>query len=209
MEPSSADHDLHLKGPAGRIHARYYPAEAAFGGVILVGGVGGGFDSPAMGLYDGLASDLPAEGLSVLRVSYRNPTHLDGSVVDVRAGIAFLREQGLSRIGLVGHSFGGAVVIRAAVEEPAVETVVTLATQGFGTESVNEFAKPLLLLHGMDDEILPPFCSEHVFARAGPLAVLRRFDGAKHGLDEVAEDVREQLMRWLLEKLSVSATNRG
>lgn len=195
------DQTLHLPGPIGAIQARFYPAESRVAGVILVGGVGGGFDSPAMGLYDKLAADLPAEGMSVLRICYRNPTHLDGSVTDVRAGIAFLREQGLSRIALIGHSFGGAVVIRAAVEEPSVETVITLATQGFGTEAVDQFDKPLLLLHGMDDEILPPFCSEHVFARAGEHAQLRRFDGAKHGLDEVAEDVREQVMRWLVEKL--------
>lgn len=195
------DQTLHLPGPVGGIQARFYPAESRVRGVILVGGVGGGFDSPAMGLYDKLAADLPAEGLSVLRICYRNPIHLEGSTIDVRAGIAFLREQGLSRIALVGHSFGGAVVIRAAVEEPSVETVITLATQGFGTEAVDQFEKPLLLLHGMDDQILPPFCSEHVFARAGPRAELRRFDAANHGLDEVAEDVREQVMRWLVEKL--------
>jgi dienelactone hydrolase len=52
------------------------------------------------------------------------------SVFDTLAGITFLKDNHRKKsIGLVGHSFGGAVVVQAATAAPdIVSTIVTLAT---------------------------------------------------------------------------------
>lgn len=101
----------------------------------MVGGVEGSYDSPARGLYPRLASELVAEGVSVLRVRFRFPTVLDEAHHDVVAGVDHLTAAGVGRVALVGHSFGGAAVIAAAVDRPAVVAVCTLSTQSYGTEA--------------------------------------------------------------------------
>src|SRR5512138_2995126 len=107
-----------LRGEAGPVDARLSANEGDLAGVVLVGGVGGGFDSPSRDLYGRLQRLLPAEGMSVVRVRFRLPGDLDEAALDVRAGVAVLEARGVERIGLVGHSFGGAVVIRAAAGAP-------------------------------------------------------------------------------------------
>lgn len=179
-----------------------FEASGARAAALLVGGVGGGFDSPANNLYDRLGGELPFEGIAVLRVRYRNPTDLAGAVEDVQTGVAFLRAQGVERVGLVGHSFGGAVVVRAALAEPAVSTVVTLSTQLYGTGRAGALKRPALLVHGTDDEILPPGCSVRLHELMGPDAQLRLFEGARHTLDGVADDVFALVHQWLKEHLA-------
>jgi pimeloyl-ACP methyl ester carboxylesterase len=192
---------LTLEGAAGPIEARWYRADAARAGVVLIGGIGGGFDSPAADLYGRLGRSLPAEGIAVLRVRLRLPGDLEACTADVRAGIAHLVAGGAGACGLVGHSFGGAVVIRAALAEPAVAAVVTLSTQSYGTESVARLRRPLLLVHGVEDSVLPPQASLHVYRRAGPDAELRPLEGAGHGLDESPDEVREIVQGFLVERL--------
>jgi thioesterase domain-containing protein len=92
---------------------------------IWVGGVGGDWDTPAQGLYPRLCQELTSEGIASLRVHYRYPTELVEAVLDVLAGITFLQDEGIESIALIGHSFGGAVVIQAAAQAEDVHTVVT------------------------------------------------------------------------------------
>src|SRR5437868_2510401 len=82
-----------------------------------------GWDTPAHGLYPRLCRELRPLGLASLRVRFRDPTCLPAAVLDVLAAAAFLAGEGVTAVGLVGHSFGGAVVIRAAALVPAVRTV--------------------------------------------------------------------------------------
>ncbi|MGI5861171.1 MAG: alpha/beta hydrolase [Myxococcales bacterium] len=189
---------LTLRTARGPVEMRLYEAKEPLAAVILVGGVGGGFDSPAHNLYAALGGELPELGITVLRLRYRNPTDLDEAVYDVRAGIRMLAGRGFSRIGLVGHSFGGAVVISAAARAPEVATVVTLATQSYGTEWVDQLPpRPILLVHGTEDEVLPPASSRLTFKRAAQPKQLYLIDGAGHLLDEVAEEVHGAVRDWL------------
>jgi alpha-beta hydrolase superfamily lysophospholipase len=81
------------------------------------------------GLYLRLFSSLARIGIDGLRVRYRHPTDLLECVFDTLAGVAFLKEKCRTKaIRLVGHSFGGAVVIQAAVQaSDIVSNIVILA----------------------------------------------------------------------------------
>jgi pimeloyl-ACP methyl ester carboxylesterase len=188
------------------VECRYYYAEGAKKAVILVGGIGGGWDTPARGLYPQLCQKLVNnETIRSLRVQYRYPRDLDESITDVIAGIKFLEHAGIQSVGLVGHSFGGAVVIKAAVAVPnIVKTVVTLSTQSYATvEAVSQLRQgcSILLIHGTDDDILWPSCSSYVYDKANNPKKIILYDGAKHGLEESAEQVHQVVYQWLVEHL--------
>jgi pimeloyl-ACP methyl ester carboxylesterase len=191
-------HALTLRTARGPVETRLYEATDPRAAVVLVGGVGGGFDSPARELYPRLGAELPGKGLAVLRLRFRNPTDLDEAVYDVRAGLRMLVESGIRRVGLVGHSFGGAVVISAAARAPEAAAVVTLATQAYGTEAVDQLSpRPILLVHGLEDAVLPPGSSRLTFRRASQPKELSLIDGAGHGLDEAADEVHDLVRAWL------------
>lgn len=209
---------LEVPTPRGLVHLRStvphpvsqserVPGEGAAtgAGVVMVGGVGGGWDSPARGLYPRLAAELADLGLHALRVRYRNSTDLDEAVFDVREGIRYLRASGVARIGLVGHSFGGAVVVRAAAAEPDVRTVVTLATQAHGVAPASGFDErcSLLAVHGAQDRVLPAACSVHLVETTGGPHQLIVLEGADHGLDERADDVHDEVLAWLTNELGL------
>lgn len=188
----------------GTAEARLYLPSGADTAVVMVGGVGGGFDTPARDLYPRLAEDLSAGGTGTLRVRFRDPRSLGEAVADVRAGVRRLAEEGVVRTALVGHSFGGAVVVRAAIDDPAVVAVVTLATQSHGTERVGELRCPLLLIHGDRDRVLPARCSVDLARRAGDSAAVRILAGSGHDLLEHRDEVREIVGSWLRDRLRMS-----
>lgn len=194
---------LSMHTSRGTIEGHYYGAENEKTAVIYVGGVGGGFDTPASGLYPRLCRELVEHKIGGLRIKYRNATDLTEAVLDVLAGIAYLESLGVKNIGLVGHSFGGAVVIQAGARSDAVRTVVTLATQSYGAEVAAELEeKSLLLVHGDRDEILPPACSTLIHKIApGPkkFAIVK---GSSHSLKEHADEVYGLVLEWLLKTLA-------
>ncbi len=192
------------------IDCRYYKTELLGGNaaVILVGGVGGGWDSPAKGLYVRLSKKLAKDdGMNALRIRFRYPTNLEECVVDVLAGIEFLTQtEGKTSIGLVGHSFGGAVVISsAALAKDFVKTVVTLATQSYGTGGISNLKEnecSILLIHGNNDYVLSPYCSSYVYNKAKEPKQLVLYDNASHSLDEVGDKVFHKVHNWLGQNLN-------
>ena len=120
--------DLSTRGRAG---ARHYPGECSTTrgdvhsivhhdqevrttkGIIWVWGARGGFAGPAEGIYRDIAEELRHEITSV-RIDYRQPNVIPECVMDTLVGVSFLTGTGHTDIALVGHSFGGAVVISAA-----------------------------------------------------------------------------------------------
>ena len=143
----------------GPVEMRYYAAPRATRAAVFVGGAGGGFDTPVRGwLYPRLCEQLRDDGIAGLRVRYRHANDLEECVLDVLAGISFLDADGVTSVAVVGHSFGGAVVIQAAALPPAVRTCVALSTQTYGADPAAELGPrcSLLLAHGLADEVLPP-----------------------------------------------------
>jgi dipeptidyl aminopeptidase/acylaminoacyl peptidase len=180
----------------------------AGGAVIWVGGTDGGFDGPANRIYATLAEELLADGVGSLRLDFRRrdvPGIIEEGIHDVLAGVAFLKREGVRKIGLVGHSFGGAVVITAAALSPEVSAVVTLSTQTAGTGPAPQVSpRPLLLVHGELDRRLPAECSRYVYSRAGQPKELAILSGAKHSLRQRREELRALLRAWLRERLRPS-----
>ena len=77
------------------VECRYYKAEVtdSKAAVIYVGGVGGGWDSPAKELYPRLSQKLAKDdGINSLRIRFRYSTDLEESILDVLAGIEFLKK---------------------------------------------------------------------------------------------------------------------
>jgi pimeloyl-ACP methyl ester carboxylesterase len=188
----------------GEVDCRFYPLPGAQRGALWVGGAGGGWDTPAQGLYPRLCTALLEAGIASLRVRFRNPNSLPDAVFDVHAGLTYLRQQGIKIIALTGHSFGGAVVIQAASCFPPVRTVVTLATQSAGVQPVACLAPgcSILLLHGLADLVLPAECSRYTHQRAREPKHLILYPGAGHGLDEVAADVYHTVRDWIIARLT-------
>jgi pimeloyl-ACP methyl ester carboxylesterase len=171
---------------------------APLAAIVTGGGAMGGLLGPARGLYQRLGDTWSARGVHVLRVGYRHPNDLDACTVDLAAGVELAVRAGARRVVTMGHSFGGAVAVRAAVAlGPVVAGVVTFATQSAGCELAGGLAgRPLLLFHGDRDEILPMQTSEIVraIAGSGELVALPN-DG--HLLDASGDVLDERLADWL------------
>jgi dienelactone hydrolase len=184
----------------GELRAVLHPCGEAPGAAIYVGGAMGGFQGPANDIYPRLADRLRSR-LSGLRLHYRRPGEFEECVLDVLAGVSFLRGFGAGRIALVGHSFGGAVVIKAGELSEAVAGVAALSPQLFGTRTVERLGKPLLLVHGMRDGVLDHAASEDIHARASEPKRLVLYADADHSLAQSADALDELLESWLVETL--------
>jgi hypothetical protein len=190
----------------GPIECRYHGAPAGDAAVLWVFGAGGGLGGPAGGVYERLGARLAPEGLASLQVAYRRPAELAECVLDVLAGVAYLETRGRTRVALVGHSFGGAVVIAAGATSGAVVGVAALSSQLAGTGAADRLTpRPLLVAHGTADEILPDRCSRDIHARAREPKELILYPGCRHGLDACRDDLDRDLTRWLRATAGLSA----
>jgi alpha-beta hydrolase superfamily lysophospholipase len=196
-----------LDGPArglrivtdrGPIACVLHRAKDAARAVICVGGVGGGLDGPSA-IYPRLGDELSARGRTVLRLAYRKPAQTEECLADVNAGIAVLTGMRLRKFALVGHSFGGEIVIRTAALCPAVRAVVAIASHRRGAiDYAPRLApRPLLLLHGTTDTVVPDRDSREIFARAGLPKTLRLLVGADHVLSQAADEAFTLVRDWL------------
>src|SRR5262245_14472620 len=165
--------------------------------VLMCGGAMGGLLGPANGLYHDLGETFARDGVGVIRVGYRRPNDLPACVLDVSGAADLAHRNGGRRFVVVGHSFGGAVAINAGcMLRPMVAGVVTLSTQSAGCEGAAALDRPLLLLHGDRDELLPPMASQAVQALAGR-GELEMLPGAGHLLVEAADHLRARLLAWI------------
>ncbi|MDA0301227.1 MAG: dienelactone hydrolase family protein [Chloroflexi bacterium] len=198
---TTTDELIAIPTPRGDVAARFTAAAgdtAPARAVLLVGGADGGFDGPAEALYPTLAEDFATHGIATLRVDFRLlrfPNEVEEGVQDAIAGLAWLGARGARHIVLIGHSFGGAVVIESAVRAPdTVVGVVTLATQTAGAQRIAMLApRPVLLIHGGEDVRLSPICSQMLHAAAGDPKELVILAGATHSLRQSREEVRARV----------------
>ncbi len=165
--------------------------------VIACGGAMGGLLGPANGMYHDLGVRFAEQGIGLVRVGYRKPNDLGACVHDLVAVAELAARRGARRFVTMGHSFGGAVAVRAGIvlgDDTA--GVVTLATQSAGCEEAERLGTtPVILFHGENDELLPPQASELVQMLTGGELVI--FPGTGHLLGEAGDDLRERLGQWI------------
>jgi len=167
--------------------------------VLMVGGAMGGLLGPAGGLYHELGEHLATKGIGTLRVSYRRPNDLEMCTHDLAAAADLASRRGARSFITMGHSFGGAIAIRAALMLGRhCAGIATFATQSAGCEQVGALSDdvPLLLFHGEEDELLPPVVSESVRMMAGHGEVVL-LEGRGHLLTDAGPALRARLDPWI------------
>ncbi len=187
-----------LQTDRGDIQAIMHQAPEAQYGVIWVCGARGGFGGPGRGTYARLAEGLLGERIASLRMNYRHPNILPECALDILAGLTYLQQRHVQPVVLVGHSFGGAVVIAAGAVTPHVAGVVALAPQTYGARLAGQLApRPLLVVHGKADTRLPYTCGVQIYDWAQEPKQLVLYEGAEHRLDECAETLEQLLTQWI------------
>jgi pimeloyl-ACP methyl ester carboxylesterase len=197
VEIASGMHHLEVYTLKGLLTLLWHGPRDARDVVVTCGGGMGSLLGPADGLYHALGVALAAGGIGTVRVGYRNPNDLSRCVHDVAAAADLASRSGARRFVTVGHSMGGAVAIQAGVVlGEHCRGVVTLATQSAGCEHASELTAPLLLVHGLRDEILPPDTSGVVQMLAGQGEVVFLPDTG-HLFTEVGDELRARLLEWI------------
>ena len=192
------EYRLVLRTSRGDIPGQFTVCEGETGAAILVSGAAGGLDGPADGIYARLAEALRTKRVSSLRLHYRQPGELEECVLDVLGALSFLKGIGAERVVLVGHSFGGAVAIRAGVLSPLVSGVAALSSQLHGARDVEQLApRPLLLVHGMEDQVLEATASETIYEWAAEPKRIVLYAGAGHSLVQCQPELYDLLTSWI------------
>ena len=202
--------ELEIETTRGRLAGTLHPREGKTGCAVYLGGAGeGGTEGPADGVYLRLSRELVGRGVTSLRIGYREPGEFTECVLDALAACSFLKGIGAERAVLVGHSFGGAVAIKAGELAPLASAVAALSSQRHGTQEVERLGKPLLLIHGSADRVLPPEASEDIHRRARAPKRLEILEGGAHGLREVAAEVHALLSAFIAEAAGDPSEGEG
>lgn len=188
-----------IRTPAGLLSLLWHHADSP-NVVVTCSGARGGLLGPARGLYHELGERLARSGLAeVIRIGWRQANHLSLCTDDVLTTLALAARGGARNAAIIGHSFGGAPAIQAALATPGlVRGVATLATQSTGCELAHQLGDvDLLCIHGGADAVVPIRASEMVARTGGGRLVI--IDGAGHSLEECVVEVRGLLDQWLTE----------
>jgi hypothetical protein len=211
--PSHADEleeSVLFRTDRGDIQAILPQAPEAQRGVIWVGGAWGGFGRPSQGAYARLADGLRRNRIASLRLCYRHPNVLPACALAIMAGIAYLTYCHAQLVVLVGHSFGGAVVMTAGAVHAHVAGVVAFAPQTSGATLAGKLApRPLLVVHGTADTRLPDSCGVQMDHWAQEPKQLVLDEGAAHRLDACADALDQLFMPWMPATLRSAACMGG
>ncbi len=198
LPDGDAGEGLSLSTDRGDIRAILHRAPESRKGVIWVCGARGGFGGPGPGLYAQLAEDFTAQGITSLRLDYRVPNELPECAMDLLAGTTCLEDMGHDPVVVVGHSFGGAVVIAAGAVSRHVAGVVSLSPQTYGANMAGLVSpRPMLIVHGKADTRLPYSCGMQVYEWAKEPKQLVLYDGAEHRLEECRDELAALLTEWI------------
>ena len=171
--------------------------------VIWVCGASGGFGGPGPGTYARMAERFVGEGITSLRLDYRQPNDVFECAMDLLAGVAYLKSADHKPVVVVGHSFGGAVVIAAGANSAHIKGVVALSPQTYGAGMAGQVApRRLLVVHGKADTRLAFSCGQQIYDMAREPKELVLYEGAEHRLEECRGDLEELLGKWIPETLA-------
>ncbi len=194
-------YQLRLNTTRGELGGLLHPCEGGTAAVVFLGGAARGLGGPG-NVYARLAASLSAARITSLRLQMRrpdpDPASFQECVLDALAGVSFLRGIGAERIALVGVSYGGGVAIRAGALSEHVCGVAAISTQTFGSEAAPQLTpRPLLLVHGLDDDQFSPAVAQQIYDRAGEPKRLVLLGGVDHFWREGREELFDLLRGWL------------
>jgi len=191
----------------GDFNAILHRAPDADQAVIWVCGARGGFGGPGPGTYARMSERFTGEGITSLRLDYRHANDVFECALDLLAGVAYLKGAGHQPVVVVGHSFGGAVVIAAGANSDHVKGVVALSPQTYGAGMASQVApRKLLVVHGKADTRLAFACGQQIYDMAQEPKELVLYEGAEHRLEECRDDLEELLGEWIPETLATETT---
>jgi fermentation-respiration switch protein FrsA (DUF1100 family) len=194
-------YELRLLTTRGELGGLLHPCEGGTAAVVFLGGAARGLGGPG-NVYARLAESLSAARVTSLRLQMRrpdpDPASFQECVLDALAGVSFLRGIGAERIALVGVSYGGGVAIRAGALSEHVCSVAAVSTQTFGSEAAPQLApRPLLLIHGLEDDQFSPVVAQQIYDRAGEPKRLVLLGGVDHFWREGREELFDLLRGWI------------
>jgi dienelactone hydrolase len=199
-----------LQTTRGDVPGVFHVVQGGIGATVMVCGASGGLEGPAEGIYERLAEGLADRGITSLRLDYREAGEFAECVMDVLAGASFLKGLGAERIAFIGHSFGGAVMVKAAeIAGPHVVAVAALSSQGYGTQNVERLERPLLVVHGMMDQVIEATTAESIYARAHDPKRIVLYAEAGHSLDQAKADLYDLLIEWVPEHVIGEASQQS
>ncbi len=182
----------------GELKGIIHKAENSSQAVVWVCGARGGFGGPGPGTYARLSEQLTGQGITSLRLDYRFPNDLMECVLDLLVGVGYLKENGCGPVVVVGHSFGGAVVIAAGATSDHIKGVVSLSPQTYGAGMAGQLApRKLLVAHGKADTRLPFSCALQIYEWAKEPKEVVLFEGAEHRLEECRDELETLLSTWI------------
>ena len=194
---------LRFKTNRGDFNAILHRAHDADRAVIWVCGARGGFGGPGPGTYARMSERFTGEGITSLRLDYRYANDVFECALDLLAGVAYLKGTGHLPVVVVGHSFGGAVVIAAGANSDHSKGVVALSPQTYGAGMAGQISpRKLLVVHGKADTRLAFACGQQIYDMANEPKQLVLYEGAEHRLEECRDDLEELLGNWIPEALS-------
>ena len=82
-----------------------HPVNEARGAMVMVGGAGGGTNGPR-GSYEELGTRLQRDGVTAVRLEFRQPNYLEECIYAVLSAIKGISGWGMDRVVLVDWSFG-------------------------------------------------------------------------------------------------------
>jgi len=194
---------LRFRTSRGSFNAILHRAPDTDRAVIWVCGASGGFGGPGPGTYARMAEKFVGEGITSLRLDYRQPNDVFECAMDLLAGVAYLKSADHKPVVVVGHSFGGAVVIAAGANSAHIKGVVALSPQTYGAGMAGQVApRRLLVVHGKADTRLAFSCGQQIYDMAREPKELVLYEGAEHRLEECRDDLEELLCKWIPETLA-------
>lgn len=155
---------------------------------------------------NGMPQRLAQRGYLVLAYDFRGygDSASGGTLnfdADLRAAIAFVRQQGATKIVLLGSSMGGTVSLIVAASEPVAAVLTLSAPQNFSVVSISDsevqaISAPKLFVNSQDDTYAPE--TTHMYTIASAPKQLQLYPGPAHGVEIFYTENSANLIQLLL-----------
>ncbi|MBE3561120.1 MAG: alpha/beta fold hydrolase [Ktedonobacteraceae bacterium] len=136
----------------------------------------------------GIAQQLAQRGYLVLTYDFRGNGDSEGKSditkldVDLRAAMAFIHQQGATKIILMGASMGGSATLDVASKVPVAAAITLSAPLNFEVDLTNEVPKisvPKLFINSQNDDYAQD--TQQMFDSARPPKEIHLYPGGAHG----------------------------